>query len=69
MSYGWRTVDRRDVEICDECGFDGRDVRNESADLAEVLGRLAALDDRHDAHRRPSQTSGPPASTSSTRSK
>src|SRR5262245_8862258 len=53
MSYGWRTVDGRDVEICDECGFDGRNVRNESADLAEVLDRLAALDDKHDAHRRP----------------
>jgi hypothetical protein len=53
MSYGWRTVDGRDVEICDECGFDGRDVGNESVDLAEVLDRLAALDDRHDAHRRP----------------
>jgi hypothetical protein len=53
MSYGWRTVDGRDIEICDECGFDAREVRDESAELAEVLDRLAALDDRHDAHRRP----------------
>jgi hypothetical protein len=53
MSYGWRTVDGRDIEICDECGFDARDVRNESAELAEVLERLAAFDDRPDAHRRP----------------
>jgi hypothetical protein len=53
MSYGWRTVDGRDIEICDECGFDARDVRNESADLAEVLEGLAALDDGDDARRRP----------------
>ena len=53
MSYGWRTVDGRSIEICDECGFDARDVRNESADLAVVLDRLAALDDSHDARRRP----------------
>jgi hypothetical protein len=53
MSYGWRTVDGRDIEICDECGFDAREVGDESADLAEVLDRLAALDDRDDTHRRP----------------
>jgi hypothetical protein len=37
-----------------ECGFDGRDVVDDAAELAAVCGRLAALvDERQDASERP----------------
>ena len=54
MSYGARIADGRQVELCDECGFDGRDVADDAAELVAVCGRLAALvDERQDASERP----------------
>jgi len=50
MSYGARIADGRQVELCDECGFDGRDVVDDAAELAAVCGRLAALVDERQEH-------------------
>ena len=54
MSYGARIADRRQDELCEECGFDVRDVADDAAELAAVCGRLATLvDERQDASERP----------------
>jgi hypothetical protein len=54
MSYGARIAGGRQVELCDECGFDGRDVAGDAAELVAVCGRLAALvNERKNASERP----------------
>lgn len=55
MSYGWREVDGVAVEVCDECGFDAREVADERTAFAAVFGRLADLTARPDAARKPSE--------------
>ena len=53
MSYGWRQMDGTIAEICDECGFDSRRVRNVIADLRSTLLAMQALLSDPDADRRP----------------
>ena len=53
MSYGWRTISGRDVELCDECGYDARLVDDEGRELDAVFTALAGLCDHPDAARRP----------------
>jgi hypothetical protein len=53
VSYGWRRQDGLVVEICDECGFDGRRVADVAGGLRVVLGALDVLLRDHDVDRRP----------------
>lgn len=59
MSYGWRRVDDDGgiegglVELCDECGFDARDVADEGAGLLAAMARLEELSDHPDSGLRP----------------
>jgi hypothetical protein len=53
MSYGWRTIGGRVVELCDECGFDARRVQDEGDELAAVFAALEPLLDHPDADSRP----------------
>ncbi|RHW24271.1 hypothetical protein D0Z08_25505 [Nocardioides immobilis] len=55
MSYGWRELDGVAVEVCDECGYDGREVVDGDAALAAALAALAGLLDRGEADRKPSE--------------
>ena len=53
MSYGLRDFDGERVEVCDECGFDGREPRDLATALAEVYASLVQLKCHPDAHRWP----------------
>ena len=53
MSYGWRDVEGTYVELCDECGFDSRQVTDDLGDLDATFVALAGLCDHADAARRP----------------
>ena len=53
MSYGLRDLDGVRVELCDECGFDGREPRGLATALADVYATLAQLSRHQDAVRRP----------------
>jgi hypothetical protein len=54
MGYGWRESGAELVELCDECGFDARDVADDHSALVAALEALAALLDHQDADRRSS---------------
>jgi hypothetical protein len=53
MTYGLRDLDGVRVELCDECGFDGREQRRLTTALAEAYASLAQLSRHPDATRRP----------------
>ena len=56
MSYQWHVIDGRMAELCDECGFDARDLsggEDESARLDVAYAELERLLDHPDADRRP----------------
>lgn len=53
MSYGLRDLDGVRVELCDECGFDGREPRHLATAFAEAYASLAQLERHADAGRRP----------------
>jgi len=53
VSYGWRRQDGIVIEICDECGFDGRRTADPAAGLRAVLGAMEALLRDPDVSRRP----------------
>ncbi|MBI1379404.1 MAG: hypothetical protein GC157_18295 [Frankiales bacterium] len=53
MTYGLRELDGRLAELCDECGFDGRDEYDPAERLAAGYAALAVLAGHEDAHRRP----------------
>ena len=57
MTYGVRDFGGRRIELCDECGFDGRDVRAERDGIRAAFAALRQLTTQTDAGRRPvSQT-------------
>lgn len=53
MSYGWRTTETGVVELCDECGFDARDVVDQTAGLHAAIADLQRLSMLPHAERRP----------------
>ena len=53
MSYGLRDLGGVRVELCDECGFDGREPRDLGAALAGAFASLEQLSGHPDAGRRP----------------
>ena len=53
MTYGVRDFGGRRVELCDECGFDGRDARAERDDIRAAFAALQRLTTHSDAGRRP----------------
>jgi hypothetical protein len=53
MSYGLRDMDGVRVELCDECGFDGRAPRQLAEALAGAYASLEQLQPHPDAGRRP----------------
>ena len=53
MSYGLRDLAGERVELCDECGFDGREPRALKRAFAEVMGSLERLSGHPEADRRP----------------
>ncbi len=56
MTYTWHAVDGRMAEICDECGFDARELVDgvdETARLDAAYACLERLLDHADADRRP----------------
>jgi hypothetical protein len=53
MTYGLRDLGGVRVELCDECGFDGRERRRLATALAETYASLAQLSRHEDAARRP----------------
>ncbi|GCD92117.1 hypothetical protein [Nocardioides sp. LS1] len=56
MTYTWHAVDGRLVELCDECGFDARDLtdgRDETERLITAYADLERLLTHPDADRRP----------------
>lgn len=53
MTYGIRDVDGRLAELCDECGFDGREAMDIHARLAAGYTALGDLARHADAHIRP----------------
>src|SRR6476661_5420542 len=55
MTYGLRDLDGGRVELCDECGFDGREVRTLNTAFAGVYAALAQLHGHPDADRRPEE--------------
>ena len=55
MSYGLRDLDGIRVELCDECGFDGREVRTLNTTFAGVYAALEQLNRHPDADRRPEE--------------
>lgn len=56
MTYTWHAVDGRLAELCDECGFDARELvdgTDETARLDAAYANLERLLDHPDADRRP----------------
>jgi hypothetical protein len=53
MTYGVRDFGGHRIELCDECGFDGRDVRVERDVIRAAFAALRQLTSRGDAGRRP----------------
>lgn len=56
MTYTWHTVDGRMAELCDECGFDARELVDGADEAARLDAAYAALErmlDHPDAGRRP----------------
>lgn len=53
MTYGLRDINGRRVELCDECGFDGREHIDLSARLAGGYSALERLLTREESDRRP----------------
>ncbi|MBS2939242.1 DinB family protein [Nocardioides sp. J2M5] len=56
MTYTWHDVDGRMAEICDQCGFDAREIRGNADEAARLDAAYAALErslDHPDAARRP----------------
>jgi S-DNA-T family DNA segregation ATPase FtsK/SpoIIIE len=53
MSYGWRPIASQMVELCDECGYDGRVVVDQASAVAAAIATLDALTQHADAGRRP----------------
>ena len=72
MTYGIRDVDGRLAELCDECGFDGREAMDLQGRLTAGYTTLADLARHADAHlrpealvsHRPAPVASPPRSTS-----
>ena len=55
MSYGLRDFDGVRVELCDECGFDGREPRDLASALAQAFASLQQLVGHPDTSRRPQE--------------
>ena len=56
MTYTWHDIEDRMVELCDECGFDARELTggsDEAARLDAAYADLQRLLDHPDAGRRP----------------
>jgi hypothetical protein len=53
MTYGVRDIGGRRIELCDECGFDGRNARAEREGIRAAFAALHQLTTRTDAGRRP----------------
>ncbi len=53
MTYGVRDFGGRRIELCDECGFDGRNARAEREDIRAAFAALQQLTTHTDAGRRP----------------
>ncbi|PUA79876.1 DinB family protein [Nocardioides currus] len=56
MTYTWHDIDGRTVEICDECGFDARELTGNDDEQRRLDGAYAELErllDHPDADRRP----------------
>ena len=53
MSYGWRTIATEMVELCDECGFDGRTIDHPGPAVTAAIAMLDGLTAHVDAARRP----------------
>lgn len=56
MTYTWHDIEGRMVELCDECGFDARELaggEDEAARLDAAYATLQRLLDHPDACRRP----------------
>lgn len=58
MTYTWHDIDGRMAELCDECGFDARELvgrEDETARLDAAYAALERLLDHPDADRRPAE--------------
>jgi hypothetical protein len=58
VTYTWHDIEGRMAELCDECGFDARDLTDgvdEAARLGAAYGDLQRLLDHPDADRRPAE--------------
>lgn len=55
MTYGLRGMDGRLVELCDECGFDGREDTDLAGRLTAGYSTLASLLTREGSEHRPSE--------------
>src|SRR5689334_12702115 len=59
MSYGWREtsdrVARGVIELCDECGFDAREVAHAPSELGEVFVQMGSLVEHPLAGRQPGE--------------
>lgn len=56
MGYGLRLIGTESVELCDECGFDARQVRDLVPELVAVLSALS--EQRHRPHHDDSPAEG-----------
>jgi len=55
VSYGLREFDGVRIELCDECGFDEREVGDLGTAFAQVYASLQHVERHHDANRRPEE--------------
>ncbi|MBV8992594.1 MAG: hypothetical protein JO287_02575, partial [Pseudonocardiales bacterium] len=53
MTYGVRDFGSRRIELCDECGFDGRESRVERDDIRAAFATMQRLVAHADADHRP----------------